>query len=245
MKKRGSPWPAGSSSMRRPPGRNSSTNRRWPAWSMVTPLAAGRSSRRTRYEPSGLRAVTRPKSGSVAKKVPSAPKMASSGPTMPLPSGENTSWAPVSMSMAVTCEANTCVTYSRPSGPNVMPLAPPSRLGGVTVSRLQPDATCGAARRVHLPAIAHGAHRRPPRRSAVQLARHRCTGPRRRRRTIGWARGGRERHAGGAVQEAGHLDGAEGGLLAHVVTARRLAAGQRLLQGVDGDARRTAPGSRW
>ena len=64
---------------------------------------------------------------------------------MPLPSGENTSWAPVSTSMAVTCEPNTCVTYSRPSGPKVMPLAPPSRLGGVTVSRFQPDATSGVA----------------------------------------------------------------------------------------------------
>ena len=77
---------------------------------MVMPLAAGRSSRRRRYEPSGWRAVTRPKSGSVAKKVPSAPKMASSGPTMPPPSGEYTWWAPDTMSMAVTWEANTCVT---------------------------------------------------------------------------------------------------------------------------------------
>ena len=40
--------------------------------------------------PSGSRAVTRPNIGSVAKNVPSAPKMASSGPTMPPPSGENT-----------------------------------------------------------------------------------------------------------------------------------------------------------
>ena len=64
---------------------------------------------------------------------------------MPPPSGEKTSWAPVSMSMAVTCDPNTWVTYRRPSGPRVMPLLPPSRLGGVTVSRLQPDATSRVA----------------------------------------------------------------------------------------------------
>ena len=83
--------------------------------------------------------MTRPNIGSVAKNVPSAPKNPSSGPVIPAPSAENTSWMPVSMSIAVTCETNTCVTYNRPSGPNVMPLAPPSRLGAVTLSNRQPD----------------------------------------------------------------------------------------------------------
>ena len=80
---RGSSCPAGSTSSSRPPGRNSSMNSRRRAWSIVHPLAAGRSSRTTRYVPSGSRAVTRPNIGSVAYIVPSAPKMASSGPAMP------------------------------------------------------------------------------------------------------------------------------------------------------------------
>src|SRR5690242_18166360 len=71
--------------------------------------------------------------------------MASSGPTIPPPSGEYTWWAPDAMSMAVTCEPNTWVTYSRPSGPNVMPLAPPSRLDATTCSMDQPPATLAGA----------------------------------------------------------------------------------------------------
>ncbi len=75
--------------------------------------------------------------------MPSAPKIPSSGPRIPEPSGENTSCSPVSTSIAVTWEKNTWVTYNRPSGPTVIPLAPPSRLGGTTVSNVQPWATVG------------------------------------------------------------------------------------------------------
>ena len=62
---------------------------------------------------------------------------------MPPPSGENTACSPVSTSIAVTCEPKTWVTYSRPSGPSVIPLEPARRLGGVTTSNRHPAATSG------------------------------------------------------------------------------------------------------
>ena len=94
--------------------------------------------------PVGPRADTVEFMGSVAKNVPSTPKAPSSGAWMPSPSAENASWAPLSTSMAVTCEPNTCVTIrrrrtgdgARPAwcpAPHTMPLAPHSGDGPVTV----------------------------------------------------------------------------------------------------------------
>ena len=82
--------------------------------------------------------------GSVAKNVPSTPKAPSSGAWMPSPSAENASWAPLSTSMAVTCEPNTCVTISRCPAPHTMPLAPHSGDGPVTVLSDHPWATSGS-----------------------------------------------------------------------------------------------------
>ena len=62
------------------------------------------------------------------------------------------------MSIAVTCEPNTWVTWSRPSGPNVMPFEPPRRLGGGHAVEPPPRRDDRHQIRVRRPTIAPGLH---------------------------------------------------------------------------------------